>query len=153
MRVTVSVTVCGQRRPVSSTRSLRQVSPGRREDSDPQQTSSAKRTSQCQDRHLTRTEGWLKRRQQQRWTEATSAAMVDRSNVISKGGLKQLHQQRWTEATSSAKRDRSNVISKGELKQRHQQRWTEATSSAKRDRSNVISKGELTCKQIRNSTP
>ncbi|GFR87573.1 hypothetical protein ElyMa_000750200 [Elysia marginata] len=37
MRVTAGVSGCGQRRPVSSTRSLRQVSPGRREDLDPHQ--------------------------------------------------------------------------------------------------------------------
>ncbi|GFR96358.1 hypothetical protein ElyMa_004450000 [Elysia marginata] len=79
MRVTVSVTGCGQRRPVCSTRSIRQVSPGRREDPDPQQPSSANRTLGCQDGHQTRTA---------RWAEATSTARVDRSYVISKGGPK-----------------------------------------------------------------
>ncbi|GFR85855.1 hypothetical protein ElyMa_006039000 [Elysia marginata] len=55
MRVTAGFTAWGKRRPVSSTRSLRQVSPGRREDSDPQQSGSVTRTSGCQDAHLTRT--------------------------------------------------------------------------------------------------
>ncbi|GFS15446.1 hypothetical protein ElyMa_004932900 [Elysia marginata] len=54
MWVARGVTACGQRRPVSSTRSLKQVSPGRREDPNPQQPGSAQRTSGCQDGHLTR---------------------------------------------------------------------------------------------------
>ncbi|GFR60351.1 A disintegrin and metalloproteinase with thrombospondin motifs 3 [Elysia marginata] len=66
MRVTAGVTACGQRRPVSSTRSLMQVSSGRQEDPDPQQPDSARRMSGRQ-------EG-LKRHQQQRWAEATSTA-------------------------------------------------------------------------------
>ncbi|GFR58403.1 hypothetical protein ElyMa_000029000 [Elysia marginata] len=55
MWVTVGFTACGERGPECSARSLRQVSPGRREDPDPQQPCSAKRTSGCQDGHLTRT--------------------------------------------------------------------------------------------------
>ncbi|GFR93297.1 hypothetical protein ElyMa_004375300 [Elysia marginata] len=47
---------CDQRRAVCSTRSLRQVSPGRREDSDPQQPGSLRRMSGSQEEgQLTRT--------------------------------------------------------------------------------------------------
>ncbi|GFR97217.1 hypothetical protein ElyMa_000987600 [Elysia marginata] len=70
-RVTAGVTACGQRRPVRSTRSLKQVSPGRREDPDTQQPGRAKRTSRCQEEHLTRTA---------RWTEATSTAKQQKSS-------------------------------------------------------------------------
>ncbi|GFR97221.1 hypothetical protein ElyMa_000987800 [Elysia marginata] len=54
--------------------------------------------------------------EQQRWTEMTSTAKVDRSDVHSKGGPKRRQQQRWTEATSTAK-----------------DWWAEATSTAKVD--------------------
>ncbi|GFR88412.1 hypothetical protein ElyMa_002516700 [Elysia marginata] len=85
-----SVTACGQRGSICSTHSLRvtQVTSGRREDPDPQQPGSARRMSGCQEEvHLTRT------------------ATVDRSDVKSKDGLKRRQQQRWTEATSTAKMD------------------------------------------------
>ncbi|GFR90243.1 hypothetical protein ElyMa_006146200 [Elysia marginata] len=45
MRVTEGVTACGQMGPVCSTRALRQVSPGRREDPYLQQPSSVRRMS------------------------------------------------------------------------------------------------------------
>ncbi|GFR80546.1 hypothetical protein ElyMa_002316700 [Elysia marginata] len=54
-----------------------------REDPGPQQQGSAKRTSRCQEGHLTRT------------------AKVDRSDVIGKGGPKRRQQQRRAEATST----------------------------------------------------
>ncbi|GFR59381.1 ATP-binding cassette sub-family A member 1 [Elysia marginata] len=74
MRVTAGLTVCCQRRPVCSTRTLRQVTTGRRENPDPQQQGSVRRVSGCQEEgHLTRT------------------ANVDRSDVNSKGGLKLPH--------------------------------------------------------------
>ncbi|GFR91096.1 hypothetical protein ElyMa_002584600 [Elysia marginata] len=96
MRVTAGVTACGQRRPLCITSSLRQATLGRRKDPDPQQPGSAKRTSECQDGYLTGaakvSKGGPKRRQQQRWTEATSTAKVDRSDVNSKGGPKRRQQ-------------------------------------------------------------
>ncbi|GFS21300.1 C-type lectin domain family 4 member A [Elysia marginata] len=61
--------------------SLRQVLPGRRDDSDPQQPGSANRTLGCQDGHLTRT------------------AKVDRSDVNSKGGPKRRQHQSIIEHT------------------------------------------------------
>ncbi|GFR81238.1 hypothetical protein ElyMa_000599500 [Elysia marginata] len=79
---------------VSSTRSLRLVSPGRREDPAPQQSGSAKRTSGCQEGHLTSKSG-LKRRQQEKWTEAKStAAKVNGSDVNGKGKWKRRQRQR-----------------------------------------------------------
>ncbi|GFR60635.1 hypothetical protein ElyMa_000084500 [Elysia marginata] len=67
---------------VGSKGSFRQVLPGRREDSDPQEPSSANRTSGCQDGHLTRT------------------AKAGRSDVNSKDGLKR--RQQLTRRTGSA---------------------------------------------------
>ncbi|GFR58559.1 biogenesis of lysosome-related organelles complex 1 subunit 1 [Elysia marginata] len=53
--VTAGVNVCGQRRPICSTCTLRQVTPRRWEDSDPQQPGSIRRMSRCQEEgHLTR---------------------------------------------------------------------------------------------------
>ncbi|GFR99300.1 hypothetical protein ElyMa_001040600 [Elysia marginata] len=80
------------RRSGSSTRSLSQVSTGRRENPDPRQPGSAKRTS-----------GWT-------------------PDQNSKGGLKRCQQQRQTEAMSTAKVDRSDVKSKGRPKRRQRQR-------------------------------
>ncbi|GFR74118.1 hypothetical protein ElyMa_000422300 [Elysia marginata] len=85
MQVTAGVTACGQRRPVSSTRSLNEtrcvclrslVSPGRGEDPHPQQPSGAKRTSGYQDRQLTRTARWTEATTKQRCAEVTSTAKV-----------------------------------------------------------------------------
>ncbi|GFS19072.1 hypothetical protein ElyMa_005022400 [Elysia marginata] len=76
-------------------------------------------------------QGGLKQRQQQRWTEATSTAKVDRSDVNSKGELKRYYQHRWAEGTSTAKVGRRYVSSKCGPKLRQQQRWAEATSTAK----------------------
>ncbi|GFS15911.1 hypothetical protein ElyMa_003199700 [Elysia marginata] len=52
MRVTAGITACGQRKPVCSTRSLRQISPGRWEDPDPQQPEDVRMPGRT---HLTRT--------------------------------------------------------------------------------------------------
>ncbi|GFR90362.1 hypothetical protein ElyMa_000816100 [Elysia marginata] len=50
MRVTAGVSACGQRRPMCSTRTLRPVTPRRRNDTDPQQPGSVKKMSGFQER-------------------------------------------------------------------------------------------------------
>ncbi|GFS18214.1 hypothetical protein ElyMa_005001500 [Elysia marginata] len=55
-QVTAGITACGLMRPICSTRTLRQISPGCREDPDPQHPGSVRRMSRCQEEgYLTRT--------------------------------------------------------------------------------------------------
>ncbi|GFS07303.1 hypothetical protein ElyMa_002985800 [Elysia marginata] len=85
MRVTANVTACGQKRLVCSSQTLRQVSPGCREDPDSQQSDSIR-------------------------LEDVRMPIRRTPNQNSKGGLKPRQQQRWTEPISQLSRKTGPVV-------------------------------------------